>query len=222
MKKGLTIVYIVRHGETDWNVEKKVMGHTDIDLNEKGVTQAKKLAVILKNIQFDVIFSSDLIRARRTAEIVVFERKTIIQTTKLLRERYMGRLEGKSWVNTSKKLKLLWNKLSKLNDQERKKYNLHKVENDNDVLNRFIPFIKNISTKHYGKNILIVTHGGLIRLLLYYIGFSSTGNDPDFAKNKKPKWINIHNTAYIKLESTDGSFQIKETLGIELITRSSR
>ena len=64
------ILYVTRHGETDFNVEKRYTGSTDIPLNAKGLQQAEELASKLSGITFDVIVSSPLLRARQTAEII--------------------------------------------------------------------------------------------------------------------------------------------------------
>lgn len=209
------ILYIVRHGETEWNVKKKVMGHKNIPLNKTGYSQAKELAEQLKHIHFDTIFSSDLLRAKQTAEVVALERKIAVQTTTALRERYFGRLQGKSWVNSSPKLQKLWEMLTDLTDEERKQHQLEKVENDTDVINRFVTILREISVAYIGKTVLVACHGGLMRLLLQHLGFIPKEIDPDFANNMPKGWLNIKNTSYIKLESDGVDFFIKSTWGIE-------
>lgn len=87
-------MYIVRHGETEWNVRKLLQGQKDSNLTEKGKEEAERLAKKFKDTPFDAIFSSDLLRAKRTAEILAVEHNLAIQTNKLLRERHFGRLEG--------------------------------------------------------------------------------------------------------------------------------
>ena len=64
------LLYVTRHGETDFNVEKRYTGSTDIPLNDKGLQQAKELASKVSDIRFDVIVSSPLLRARQTAEVI--------------------------------------------------------------------------------------------------------------------------------------------------------
>ena len=64
------MIYIVRHGETDWNILKKLTGQTDIPLNLNGIKQAKEVREKLKNIKFDYVFSSPLKRAYETAKII--------------------------------------------------------------------------------------------------------------------------------------------------------
>src|SRR5258708_18492 len=90
----LTTFYMVRHGQTDWNKQHRLQGTVDNSLNEMGEQQAKELADVLKDVSFDLAFSSDLLRAKRTAEIIVLEKKLHVATTGLLRERSFGKHEG--------------------------------------------------------------------------------------------------------------------------------
>lgn len=64
------MIYIVRHGQTDWNLEGRYQGRTDIDLNETGIKQAEKIRQELKSVKFDKVFSSPLKRAYKTAQII--------------------------------------------------------------------------------------------------------------------------------------------------------
>ena len=72
-------IYLVRHGETDWNQAGRLQGQTDIDLDAQGFAQAAEAAERLKEVPFEIAFCSPLIRARHTAETIVGERK-ITQT----------------------------------------------------------------------------------------------------------------------------------------------
>ncbi len=87
-------LYIVRHGETDWNTVKRIQGQTDIELNENGVRLAELTAAGLKDIDFDYIFSSPLKRAYKTAEIIRGERTTEIVRDERLKEMFFGDYEG--------------------------------------------------------------------------------------------------------------------------------
>jgi len=91
------MLYIVRHGETDWNVKELLQGHADIPLNKFGEEQAKQLAKKLTKVNFAIAFTSDLLRAKKTAEIIALEKKIVVRTTKTLRERYFGHFEGTKW-----------------------------------------------------------------------------------------------------------------------------
>ncbi|MDO4262039.1 MAG: histidine phosphatase family protein [Eubacteriales bacterium] len=87
-------IYLIRHGETQWNREKRLQGVTDIPLNENGVGLAEKTAEGLKDVPFDRIYTSPLIRARRTAEIIRGERPIEIVETEGLLEISFGEYEG--------------------------------------------------------------------------------------------------------------------------------
>jgi len=195
MKKNCTI-YLVRHGETEWNEKKLIQGHSDIPLNKKGEIQAKQLGEKLKDIHFEAVFSSDLVRAKRTAEIMVLEKKLAVITTKALRERLFGRYEGKQVTE----LRRILGELVLFSKERQKKLELNEIENDEDVMGRFIPFIRETAVAYQGKNILVVSHGGLIRALLDRIGFDI------------PKYLEgpMKNTGYLIVESDGIEFVVKE------------
>ena len=87
-------IYLVRHGETDWNQAGLLQGQTDIALNAQGLEQAREAAERLKEVPFEIAFCSSLIRAKRTAEIIIGERKITLTTDERLRELNFGPWEG--------------------------------------------------------------------------------------------------------------------------------
>lgn len=87
-------IYLIRHGETDYNKAKRLQGVTDIPLNTYGIELAEKTAEGLKNIHFDRIYTSPLIRARKTAEIIRGDRQIELIPTSGLREISFGTYEG--------------------------------------------------------------------------------------------------------------------------------
>ena len=86
----------IRHGETDWNRERKPQGSCDIELNETGIMQAEKLAVRLANEPCDVIYTSDLLRAKKTAQIINSRHNVELIASSQLRESSFGEFEGKT------------------------------------------------------------------------------------------------------------------------------
>lgn len=86
--------WLVRHGQTDWNIQRRFQGHTDIPLNALGLKQARNLAARVNGNSIAAIYSSDLIRARVTAEMVARERSLLVIPDRRLREIYMGDWEG--------------------------------------------------------------------------------------------------------------------------------
>lgn len=200
MQKYCTI-YLTRHGETEWNEKKLIQGHTDIPLNKKGEKQAKDLSKKLSHIKFDAVFSSDLVRAKKTAEIIVLEKKLIVQTTKALRERYFGKFQGQSFGDIKNKNILdLINKLKSASHSFK-----NEVEGDEAIIVRLLIFLRKITVTYQGKTVLVVTHGGPIRTLLIHLGW---GTNENFSEG------GINNLAYVILESDGTNFFIKKTFGI--------
>lgn len=201
--KNMTTIYIVRHGETKWNVKQLMQGHKDSPLTEKGIEQAKDIKKELDNIRFYRVFSSDLMRAKRTAEIISLEKKLAVTTTKALRERSFGKYEGTS----VKEMRDLITKLKKSLKKKNFSYGMiDDIENNEKLLLRLIPFLREIAIAYKGKNILVVSHGGVMMFLLIHFGFATYDNFDE-------KYY-IKNTSYIKLESDGVDFFIKETKGI--------
>lgn len=131
--------YIVRHGETNWNKNGLLQGHLGEDLNENGKIQAKNLAKDLKNIHFNAIFSSDLIRASHTAKIIALERKLAVEASELLRERSFGPFEGKPYTS----LKEYDKTFDRLTDEEKRTHKAHPdMESDEELVGRFITFLR--------------------------------------------------------------------------------
>lgn len=87
-------IYLVRHGETDWNQAGLLQGQTDIALNVQGLEQAREASERLKEVPFEIAFCSPLIRAKRTAETIIGDRKITLTTDERLRELNFGPWEG--------------------------------------------------------------------------------------------------------------------------------
>jgi len=87
-------IYLVRHGETDWNQAGLLQGQTDIALNAQGLEQAREAAERLKEVPFEIAFCSPLIRAKRTAETIIGDRKITLTADERLRELNFGPWEG--------------------------------------------------------------------------------------------------------------------------------
>lgn len=90
----MTELLLVRHGETSWNVERRLQGHRDIALNTTGLEQAQAVAAALKNVTIDAIICSDLQRAQQTAQAIAQYHRLTCQILPGLRERNFGGFEG--------------------------------------------------------------------------------------------------------------------------------
>lgn len=148
-------LYVVRHGETLANTLKKVSGDKESPLTKVGISQAKELALEFQDINFDIVFSSPLLRALDTARLITNKRVYIDER---LIERNYGENEGKYIKDTNPKE--LWN------------YNLNTdfadCETVQEVLERTKSFLEDIKMNHPDATILVVTHSGVARGIYYY------------------------------------------------------
>lgn len=162
------MLYVIRHGQTDWNLNNKLQGRTDIELNDNGRQQAKETKNALIDIKFDYVFCSPLKRAMETCKIVTDEK--IVVDERLL-ERNYGELEG-NYKNTYNKSDL-W--------QENFCPPYANVETLEELQERVFSFLNEI--KKYGnKNILLVSHAGTIRMIYkYFMGSPISNNLLEFS-----------------------------------------
>lgn len=157
-----TRLYIVRHGESQWNVLKKIQGSSNIDLSDDGIKQAYMLAKRLKNEKIDEIYSSDLNRAFNTAEIIANGRNLAVKKSKYLREMDFGDWEG----HTSVELEKLYGdnyRSWKINPQATI---IDNGETLNEVQKRALNFVNKIIIDNNGDNILLVSHGTTIKSII--------------------------------------------------------
>lgn len=201
-------LYIVRHGETEWNINNIVQGHSDSPLTENGVTQVKKTAEELKDIDFAAIYSSDSGRAHKTANIIKLDRELAVITTAALRERNYGSFEGQASNDFKQKIHEAKEKISQLSEVERRVAKLAPdIESDAEIISRFITILREISVAHPGKNVLITCHGGPIRTFLEHVGYYQYGSLPPGS---------FANAAYIKVLCDGIDFEVKSVKGIKI------
>jgi probable phosphoglycerate mutase len=158
-----TRLCLVRHGETDWNASKRLQGHTDINLNSHGLAQAKQLARVLKkiNLQFDVLYSSDLQRAEQTAKPIEILYEVTAIKHRALRERHLGALQGLTTEEAPALEPSLWK--SHLNRDLHEE--LRGGESILQFANRINLVLEEMQQKHSGKTILLVSHGGALDMM---------------------------------------------------------
>lgn len=194
-------VYLVRHGETEWNTQDILQGHLDSALTERGLAQARELVERFRDVEFAAIFSSDVTRAQRTAEIVALERKMAVGTSRLLRERNWGRYDGVAARRYREECRELIERYNALSREQRWSFKFFEdIESFEEIFTRFIAFLREAAAAYAGKNILCVTHLDVLGALLLKLGYSPTG---------------ITNMAWVKLLSDGSLMQVEETGGIE-------
>ena len=159
----ITRFCLVRHGETDWNAARRLQGHTDIDLNARGLAQAKQMAYALKkiNLQFDVLYTSDLQRAAKTAQAIEVLFKTSAISNATLRERHLGALQGLTTDEAPMREPDLWKSHLSRNVTE----NLLNGESIQQFAERIKTALEQIRVQHSGKTILLVSHGGTLDMM---------------------------------------------------------
>ena len=154
------MIYGVRHGETEWNAIDKVLGRTDIPLNAKGIEQARKLADSLKDLKIDVFLCSPLTRARQTADAISDATGIRYDIDDRLIEQNFGRFEGV-------------NRFDSGYQEAKREYFVRYPGGESyfDMAARVFPLIKELE----GVNALLVTHGGICRIIRNY--FEDMGNE---------------------------------------------
>lgn len=155
---SVTTVMLVRHGETAWNVEGRIQGHLDIPLNDVGLAQADAVGGRLRAESFDAIYSSDLIRAFRTASPVVAAPETDIAREPRLRERNLGVLQGLTGHEAKASQPAAWG-VFKSRDPA---LPLEAGESLGEFSARAVNFVDEMIARHAGQRILLVTHGGVL------------------------------------------------------------
>ena len=207
-------VYFMRHGETDWNSIKRVQGHTDIPLNQNGISLAEKTsrAVHEAGIKFDLIYTSPLVRAKKTAEIMNLYSKTKIIEDKRIIEFCFGEGEGHTYeeIKTNDYFKNLRNWFLAPENYVAEK-GAESYEEFFGRIDSFLETIRTIEKEGFAdesgnessvENVLIVCHGGVVRgLLKQMLGWSTA----DFAKTRIP------NCGLNLCKLTDGEFAMEYT-----------
>jgi 2,3-bisphosphoglycerate-dependent phosphoglycerate mutase len=165
-------LWLVRHGETDWNVQRIVQGQTPTELNDVGRKQARQLANFFADREFSAAYSSDLPRAYQTAEIILAGRGLDLQQDVRLRERSLGKYQGmKSADVHAVRTALGLDQTGDLADWK----GMPGVETNQQVWERARDAMRNISDKHHGKDVLVVAHGGLMaQVITEVLGISRT------------------------------------------------
>lgn len=151
------MIYIIRHGQTSWNVSKRLQGHKPITLTEEGCKEAQHIAEKIKNLDVKRIISSDLLRTKETAEIINEKLKKEIVFDARLRSIDYGNLEGRFIPNVTQDE---WRVL----DLTPEKYCAESIESAYQRIKSLFDELIEQQEK-----VLLVTHGGMLRVVSYYV-----------------------------------------------------
>lgn len=192
-------IILVRHGETQYNVDHRMQGWIDIPLNLTGIEQARKVGLRLFSEKIDVIYSSDHKRAHSTALAIAKHHNLTPKKRKALRERRMGIFEGWHWEDVKDPRQILWQE----REQALKNGNYDwKVEGEESMVEhlfRVKQYIKQIKHLHVKHNILIVSHGATLNRILEAYNL----------KNIQDEYIGFGNTAITTILNNNGIYTIE-------------
>ena len=196
-------LYIVRHGETEWNVIKRFQGQLNTPLTEKGMEKLRKTGKKLENVLFDEVYTSELGRTVASAEIILNEnrgyknKKRELQKLAELNEVYFGVWQGLTYEEVFLKYPEEGNNYF----YNVKNYNAENVEAEKleDALERFLKGINKILDSHESGNILVVTHGTVFEMFMNYVA-----NDSIFDIDERTL---MGNGDYKVFSYKDGKFQ---------------
>lgn len=209
IKQKQLIIYVVRHGEAEFNVKHMIGGtYEPNSLTAKGERQALMLAKKFQNIKLDRIYSSDLSRARKTAEMIASRHCLLVKINKLLRERSWGSLQGKTFEKVRKNHAEMFAKERKISEKEvlALKY-VKNMESLEEAISRFKQFLKIVVNSESGKTILVVSHFDIMIGYLVDLGFGTyhelMNAELDFA-------------GYYKLVRKGEIFIVEEIIGLHI------
>lgn len=154
-----TTILLARHGETDWNAARRVQGHTDVPLNNRGREQARALAEELHDEPLDAVYASDLLRAHETARIVAERKGLDVIVLPELRERHFGTWEGLTDTEVLERY-----------PQAARAGSWGDGETREELSRRILPALERIAESHPDGRVLVVAHGGPLRVALRAAG----------------------------------------------------
>ena len=160
------MLFLVRHGQTDWNLKGKIQGSRDIELNDTGIKQAEELSekLLAENYRFAKIYSSFQKRAAKTAEIISKITNVDYILIDGLQEMNLGEWEGLSWAEVKDKYPIEYEEWF----VNRRYPKTPKGESYQDMLDRVLAAIHKIINEN-NKNVIVVTHGAVIMSIQCYL-----------------------------------------------------
>jgi broad specificity phosphatase PhoE len=158
----VTTLILARHGETDWNRDGRFQGHADPPLNDLGREQARALAEVLAAEQLDAIYSSDLRRAHETALVVAEQRGLDVVVDRDLRERDVGEWSGLTLPEIEERFP---DELRRFREE-----GASVGESREALSQRVVSAVRRIAAAHPQGHVLVVTHGGALRVLRHAAG----------------------------------------------------
>lgn len=192
-------IFLIRHGETDHNLNGIVQGWLNTPLNATGRLQARLLAERFKDTPIHAIYSSDLKRAAQTARPLARLKQLKLITTPDLRERSLGIFEGKNWDQVRLDHPKLLDELHQ--SQFHPDWNKIKGESFRQLGTRIQHFISYLKDHHPGHTIAVITHGGTKRNILYHLGFHQESAEIHLGNTSLTTIVRSGNKYYLETTS---------------------
>ena len=161
----ITRICMVRHGETEWNAEGRVQGHTDIPLSPVGLKQAHAAAAALCQHDFSAVYSSDLMRVRQTAEPSVRRLALTLQLDPDLRERHHGIFERMLYTEVRSRYPEHYARYNSKDPD----FDLETGESLRSFFERSVRALQRIVERHGGEQVLVFTHGGVLDMTYRHV-----------------------------------------------------
>ena len=184
---------LVRHGETDWNGEKRIQGQIDIDLNRAGRAQARAVAEGLRGQPFAAVYSSDLLRAWNTAQIAMAGRQITVSPAPTLRERHFGVLQGVTSLEASERHP----DVHRHHQARTPDYDYETGESLIVFAARVMAGLEVLAARHAGHSVLAFTHGGVLDVVHRAATGRALDAPRDFAlPNAALNWVERDNAGW--------------------------
>jgi len=202
------VLYLIRHGETEWNRLGRIQGTTDIPLSSRGEAQARRLANWMRNLRIHRAIASDLTRARRTAELV-FGESVPVSVDLRLRERSFGPFEGCTVAEIVGELRNRFGEVPEPFDPVDAWPYPVEVESLEGLLERALAVILEILEEAHHTHIALVTHGNVVHVLLAHL-----------LQIQAKRAIRLPNCCCIELEPRKGRLMLRSMISPEMLDAS--
>jgi probable phosphoglycerate mutase len=185
----------IRHGETEWNIQSREMGHLDSPLTGRGILQAEAIAKRLSRCRFDALYCSDLGRAIRTAQIISSATGVEPLLEAGLRERNMGIFQGLTKAEMIGKFPREYSDYRQIGHT----YRIPEGESGQERLGRSVRVLTEIAMRHVDQTVVVVTHGGFLMGFFEHVLGMAPGNEWRFGRQ---------NAAFNCFEHRDGTWSL--------------
>lgn len=208
----MTRLCLVRHGETHWNAQRRIQGHRDVALNPTGIEQARAAARGLAGSGIDAVYSSDLARARQTAQAIADELGQTVHSEPMLRERSYGIFEGLTYDEARRAHPELYARFETRDTA----FAVPGGESLLGLARRVEATLLRIVRRHPACTVLIVTHGGVLDVVYRLATGRALDAPRDFViGNATYNWIDWHAgeaEGYFTLRAWGEAMHLEETL----------